>query len=137
PQTDADHHRPPPRRGHHHMAKAGRKRKPGKRTPSGAPSRAGQRRDPRLTAMDQPHRRAVPANKRGDQAAATSLGRAWLQGLLTPDSGENRQDVANARYEAGQRWGSLVGQMFDALAAPVRVGSTLGQLVAPGVEEPA
>jgi len=118
------------------MAKAGRKRKQVKRTPSGAPSRAGQRRDPRLTALDQPHRRAVPPEKRSSQAAATSLGQAWLLGLLTPDSGEDRQEIANARYEAGQRWGSLVGQMFDALAAPVRVGSTLGQIVAPGIEEP-
>lgn len=107
------------------MARTGRKRKAGKREPNGKPSRAGvQRRSPKLDTLEQPHRRMLGA-KAGDQAAATALGSAYLVGLITAE-----------QYEAGQRWGALVGQMHAALAAPVRVGSTLGHIVAPGIEEP-
>ena len=119
------------------MARAGRKRKPGKRAPSGRLSRAGQR-SPILDTMEQPHRRWLNGDDRKSQHAATALGNAFLRGMLHPTgmTADRAQEVAVARYEAGQRWGALVGQMFAALAAPVRVGNSIERMVAPGIEEP-
>lgn len=121
------------------MARAGRKRKTGKREPNGRISRAGQpRRSPVMDVMEQPHRRGLRGDERKSQAAATALGQAWLHGLLHPVGvrPDRAQEVADARYAAGQRWGSLVGQMLSAVAAPVRVGNSISRMVAPGIEEP-
>ena len=110
------------------MSRVGRKRIPAPREPNGRASRAEAaktRRSPKLDTMEQPHRRGLKRGQAADQAAETALGNARLRGLITAD-----------QYEAGCRWSALVGQMFAALAAPVRVASTLGQIVAPGVGEP-
>jgi hypothetical protein len=91
-----------------------------------------------MDTMEQPHRRFLVGDNRKSQHAATALGNAYLRGLLHPAGmiADRAQEAADARYEAGQRWGALVGQMFAALAAPVRVGNSIERMVAPGIEEP-
>jgi hypothetical protein len=91
-----------------------------------------------MDTMEQPHRRFLVGDDRKSQHAATALGNAYLRGQLHPAGipADRAQEAADARYEAGQRWGALVGQMFAALAAPVRVGNSIERMVAPGIEEP-
>ncbi|MBS7532111.1 hypothetical protein KHC28_00330 [Ancylobacter sonchi] len=106
------------------MAK-GRKRKTGKRTPSGklSESKAEKARrglgDVRSVAMAQPHRAAVGKDRRLDQRAATELGRLFMIGRID-----------EAQYWAGERWFRLIGEFHQIMASPITNTTILGTMAA-------
>jgi hypothetical protein len=105
------------------MAK-GRKKKAGKRTPSGQLSRSASailERGERELGMMQPHRAWLPEASRLDQRAESELGRIYLAGHIT-----------EPQCWAGEKWRGIVQDYRRFLASPVTAGSMLGQMVASG-----
>ena len=100
------------------MARRGRKRKAGRRHPSG--QLASERRpDDRQRAAAQPHRRGLPKEMRLSELAESSLGRLFLRGLLAEYVyGADREEVAKARYDAGDRFRAIVGAYRAVIGAP-------------------
>jgi hypothetical protein len=93
------------------MAKAGRKRKSGYRTASGALARP--KVDFRAMAAGQPHRSWLPVDKQLDQKADSPLGALNLIGVLTDD-----------QYLAGQRFSVIVGEYRAQLGGPTAVAGS-------------
>lgn len=90
------------------MARAGRKRKHGRRQPNGQLSRdrSAARDDVFAVARMQPHRRRFGENFR-DQKAESELGRLCLDGI-----------ISEPQYRAGQAYLALVIAMRRAIMAP-------------------
>lgn len=90
------------------MTRAGRKRKQGRRHPSGKlvvhTTPAVNYR--KLTAQ-QPHRRALPPDARLDEKAVSELGRLELQGCIT-----------RLQYDTGNRYASIVGAYRATIGTP-------------------
>lgn len=101
------------------MAKAGRKRKTGKREPNGRASRVGAGDAMRVVVLAQPHRACLPAEARRDHRAESALGRLFLTGRIT-----------QAECEAGERLAGRKAAFDRALASPPPVRSAAGQMVA-------
>lgn len=90
------------------MARAGRKRKYGRRQPNGQLSRerAVQREDILATVRSQPHRRRFGKNFT-DQKAECELGRLCMDGI-----------IVDTQYRAGEGYRALVIAMRRAIMAP-------------------
>lgn len=103
--------------------RAGRKRKAGKRHPSGQLVRADKHPDDKVRASRQPHRRVLKAEDRLSEKAESPLGRLYLTGQLAmvPLVGERGSDdsaLAAARYEAGILFAAAVGAYRAVIEAP-------------------
>lgn len=111
------------------MARRGRKRKDGLRTPSGHLSRSAaamaQRNEIAMT-QNQPHRRSVPKDMRSDQRAESVLGRLYLTGK-----------ISERECWAGEAYRSAMASFARIVASPVLPNSALSSMVAPGMETPA
>lgn len=102
------------------MAKAGRKRKTGRREPNGRVTRVAAADAMRVVALSQPHRRALPEEARRDQRAESALGRLFLAGR-----------ISQAQCEAGERLAARKRAFSQALASPGGVArSWAGRMVA-------
>lgn len=88
------------------MARRGRKRKSGRRHPSGELVREA-RPDDRVRTSRQPHRRTVPEDSRLDQRAESPIGRLCLQGRITDE-----------QHDAGVRYAAVVGAYGAVIEAP-------------------
>lgn len=111
------------------MAKRGRKKKHGLRTPSGHLSRSAAAiiaKGERDIAMAQPHRRWLPQEARSEQRAENVLGRLFLAGKIT-----------EPQCWAGEAWRRLAADFGRVLASPVRPNSALSSMVDSGLELPA
>lgn len=114
------------------MSRAGRRRKQGKRYPSGGlvPEKKP---DDMVRAGRQPHRRELPVDDRTDPIGESPIGRMLLMGqLLTP--AEQQQHLtarghidleacaddsrARARYEAGLHYARAVGKYRSVIETP-------------------
>ena len=84
------------------MAKAGRKRKPGKRTQSDRPSRAGV-----LQLFDRGSDWVQKMRDRFGQDYTTPLGRAYAAGLLGDD------DIGKMRYDAAKKFQRIRRRVFS------------------------
>lgn len=88
------------------IRKGGRKRKSGRRHPSG---KIDQRHpDDKKLAELQPHRRHLPADCRSSEKAGYPLGDLNLRGILS-----------NQQHEAGQRYAAIVGRYRAVIGSPM------------------
>lgn len=107
------------------MGWRGRKRKAGRRHPSGQLAREAQP-DDRLRTARQPHRRPLRQEDRMSEKAESPIGRLLLRGLLRRD-GEQDDENASGRYEAGALYAQVVGAYRSVIEAPKSVsGSGVG-----------
>ena len=90
----------------------GRKRKSGRRKPSGRLVQE-RRENPRDVVAAQPHRRRLPKNLRTDERAESELGRLYLAGLGNPDAG-----IDEDRYNAGTRFAAAVARYRETIETP-------------------
>jgi hypothetical protein len=99
------------------LNRKGRKRKSGRRTPSGAVAR----RDPvdyRSMAALQPHRIRLPEALRSDEKAESVLGCLNLIYRISKRTAANRPGITDEQYEAGRRYSVLVGAYLAHVGAP-------------------
>lgn len=94
------------------MSRAGRKRKAGKRHPSGELVR-DKRPDDRIRASRQPHRRGLRDVDRLSEKAESPLGRLNLKG-----------SISDEEYEGGAHYAILVGQYRSTIEAPKSTAGT-------------
>jgi hypothetical protein len=104
------------------VGRAGRKRKAGKRHPSG--KLVQKRPDDKIRTSRQPHRRGLRTDMRLAEQAESPLGRVMLAGLLNrkgeTDPKEKRpSDEARARYEAGMLYARVAIVYGAQLGVPV------------------
>jgi hypothetical protein len=104
------------------VARRGRKRKLGRRHPSGQLVREKQP-DDRIRTSRQPHRRQVAKEHRLDERAESPLGRLLLQGRLRA-AGELGDEAARDRYEAGMMYAQIVGAYRAVIEAPKSVSGS-------------
>lgn len=95
------------------MGRAGRKRKAGKRHPSGQLVRTDKTPDDRVRAGRQPHRRGVRADDRLDERAESPLGRLSLQ-----RDDEDKPLISDDQYNAGTLYAVIVGKYRSLIEAP-------------------
>ncbi len=95
------------------MARAGRKRKQGRRSPNGDLARPAV--NYAALAALQPHRRVLPPDARLSQDATTELGRAFL-----------RRQITEPEHLAGQEYARRIGQYVATIAGP-RAGVGTGR----------
>lgn len=88
------------------VARKGRKRKSGSRKPSGD-LRDQPKVSPKVIAMHQPHRQAVPEKHRHDQRAESPFGALVLNHVIT-----------GAQYRAGCRYARIFRRYVAAINAP-------------------
>lgn len=93
-------------RGEVRVGRAGRKRKTGKRHPSGQLVR-DKHPDDRVRVGRQPHRRKLKAELRADERAESAIGRLCLNGTITPE-----------QYDAGVMYAAVVGAYRATIEAP-------------------
>lgn len=110
------------RRGGFAVARRGRKRKAGRRHPSGQLVRAAQP-DDRIRSARQPHRRGLPKEMRLSEKAESPLGRLLLTGKLRGPF-EYDDERASDRYEAGQLYAQAVGAYRSVIEAPRSVSGS-------------
>ena len=91
------------------MSRRGRKRKPGRRTSSGAPAR-GPRTDPREFVGEQPHRAWLPQEHRLSEKAVDLLGCLNLKGIITDE-----------QHEAGRRFSVEHGAYLSTIGGPTAI----------------
>jgi hypothetical protein len=89
------------------MARAGRKRKQGRRHPSGKLVRQASAVNYRAMAAEQPHRRDLPVDKRQDRLAASNFGRMHLTGRIN-----------ELQHLAGERYAMVVGAYRATIQGP-------------------
>jgi hypothetical protein len=94
------------------LGRSGRKRKAGKRHPSGELVR-DKRPDDRIRASRQPHRRGLKEGDRLSEKAESPLGRLNLRGIISDD-----------QYEGCQHFVALVGQYRSTIGAPRSIGGS-------------
>jgi len=102
------------------MGRSGRKRKAGRRHPSGQLVR-DKRPDDKVRAGRQPHRRMLDENDRTDERAESPLGQLLLRGLLNRASeggGRKPSTEAADRYEAGMMYLQIVGAYRAVIGTP-------------------
>lgn len=95
------------------MGRSGRKRKAGKRHPSGELVRQDKRPDDRVRAGRQPHRRRLGDLDRLSERAESPLGQLSLM--------RDRQDkavISENQYQAGEHYAVLVGQYRSVIGSP-------------------
>jgi hypothetical protein len=102
------------------MGRSGRKRKAGRRHPSGQLVR-DKRPDDKVRCGRQPHRRMLDENDRTDERAESPLGQLLLRGLLNR-KGEGADGKASSeaadRYEAGMMYLQIVNAYRAVIGAP-------------------
>lgn len=89
------------------LAKSGRKRKMGRRTPTGRLAIVRKHVDYQSMVGEQPHRSWLPADVRLSEKAGTPLGGLNLLGIITDE-----------QHEAGQRYAVIVGTYRSIIGAP-------------------
>jgi hypothetical protein len=98
------------------LNRKGRKRKSGRRTPSGAIARKPV--DYRSMAALQPHRIRLPEALRSDEKAESVLGCLNLIYRISKRTAANRPGITDEQYEAGRRYRRLVGAYLAHVGAP-------------------
>lgn len=117
-------------RGVQRMARAGRKRKPGARKPSGQLKPTKKEIDDRTRTTRQPHRRALARELRlggasdpeaekfmAGEEAESPIGRLWAAGHLK-QPGDGDVQAARDRYDAGTMYAQVVGAYRSVIEAP-------------------
>jgi len=101
------------------VARKGRKRKTGPRKPSGD-LRDGPKISPKVIAMHQPHRQAVPEASRHDQRAESPFGALILNHVIT-----------SAQYRAGCRYARIFRRYLAAISAPSPTPPSIAGIMEP------
>lgn len=115
--------------------RAGRKRKSGRRHPSGELVR-DKRPDDRVRASRQPHRRALKEGDRLSEKAESMLGRLSLQIDPASDKKRPKSLISAEQFEAGELYARVVGKYRSTIESPPS-GGGFGRELPSGNAEPA
>jgi hypothetical protein len=119
------------------LNRKGRKRKSGRRTPSGAVARRAPV-DYRSMAALQPHRIRLPEALRSDEKAESVLGCLNLIYRISKRTAANRPGITDEQYDAGRRYAVIVGAYLAMASAPrSTAGAGRGQGCAGDLDCPA